>query len=186
MMSDPKTNTPETSTPKPSFWKRVDEDGERWLLLTFYTLIVMVIGVEVVRRFVLSYSSSWGEEVARYAFIYLAWIGTSAAVRDRAHIRIDVIQQFLSRKGQLIMYIFGDLVTLIIACFAIYFSFETLATSMKFGAVTHGLGISQAWFLAAVPLGFCMVMFRLLQSLKRDISMWNTDEALYAGKKLFD
>ncbi len=185
-MSNSTQNTPNTHVPKPSFWQRVDSEGERWLLLTFYTLIVLVIGVEVVRRFVLSYSSIWGEEVARYAFIYLAWIGTSAAVRDRAHIRIDVIQQFLSRKGKLAMYIFGDVVTLVISLFAIYFSFETLATSMKFGSVTHGLGVSQAWFIAAVPLGFSMVIFRLLQSLKRDIGMWNTDEPLYTGKKLFD
>jgi TRAP-type C4-dicarboxylate transport system permease small subunit len=175
-----------SNQPKISIWQRIDEDGERWLLLTFYTLIVLVVGVEVVRRFALSYSSIWGEEVARYAFIYLAWVGASAAVKDRAHIRIDVIQQFLSRKGQLVMYIFGDMMTLIISFFAVYFSYETLAVSMKFGSVTHGLGISQAWFLAAVPLGFCMIIFRLIQSLKRDIGMWNTDEPLYHGKKLFD
>ena len=65
-----------------NFLKRVNEDGERWLLLWFYSFIVMVIFIEVVRRFVLSYSSVWGEETARYAFIYLVWIGASAAVRD--------------------------------------------------------------------------------------------------------
>ena len=44
---------------------RIDKDGERWLMLGFYALIVAVIAVEVFRRFVLSYSSVWGEEVAR-------------------------------------------------------------------------------------------------------------------------
>ncbi|MFT6044329.1 MAG: TRAP-type C4-dicarboxylate transport system permease small subunit [Arenicella sp.] len=174
------------SNQTPSIWQRIDENGERWLLLMFYILIVLVVGVEVFRRFVLSYSSVWGEEVARYAFIYLAWFGTSAAIKDRAHIRIDLIQKFLSRKGQLVMYIFGDLVTLFVSAFAFYFSFETLMTSMKFGSVTHGLGVNQAWFLAAVPLGFSMVLFRLAQSLKRDIGMWSTDEPVYFGKKLFD
>jgi TRAP-type C4-dicarboxylate transport system permease small subunit len=37
-----------------------------------------------------SYSSIWGEEIVRYSFIYLAWIGAASAVRERAHIRIDV------------------------------------------------------------------------------------------------
>lgn len=169
-----------------SIWTRVNENVERWLLLVFYILIVLVIGVEVLRRFVLSYSSVWGEEVARYAFIYLAWIGTSAAIKDRAHIRIDLLQKFLSRKGQLAVFIFGDLVTLFVAILAFYYSFETLLTSMKYGAVTHGLGVAQSWFLAAVPIGFTMVLIRLFQSLKRDISMWNTNQAIYYGKKLFD
>ena len=63
-----------------SFWKRLDDNAERWLLLIFYGMIVATIVVEVVRRFVLSYSSIWGEEIARDAFIYLAWVGASADV----------------------------------------------------------------------------------------------------------
>lgn len=169
-----------------SIWQRLDRDGERWLLLVLYSLIVCTIGIEVFRRFVLSYSSIWGEEVARYAFVYLAWIGAAAAVKERAHICIDVLQNFLPRRGQLTLYIIGDIVTLFVSLFAVYFSFETFQVSLKFGSVTHGLGISQAWFLAAVPIGFSMVIFRLLQSLRRDLGMWNTDEPLYTGKKLFD
>jgi hypothetical protein len=30
-----------------------------------------------------SYSSIWGEEIVRYSFIYLAWIGAAAAVKER-------------------------------------------------------------------------------------------------------
>ena len=84
-----------------SFWKRLDDNAERWLLLGFYAMIVATIVVEVVRRFVLSYSSIWGEEIARYAFIYLAWVGASAAVKERAHIRIDVLASLpvQSRQG---------------------------------------------------------------------------------------
>ena len=46
----------------------IDENGERWLLLPLYALIVITIFMEVFRRFALSYSSIWAEEVARYAF----------------------------------------------------------------------------------------------------------------------
>jgi len=61
--------------------RNIDKNGERYLLLVFYTLVVAVIGVEVIRRFVLSFSSVWGEEVARFAFIYLTWVGASAGVK---------------------------------------------------------------------------------------------------------
>lgn len=69
--------------------KALDRDGERYLMLVFYSLIVFVVVAEVVRRFGLRYSSIWGEEVARYAFIFLGWVGASAAVKERAHIRFD-------------------------------------------------------------------------------------------------
>ena len=71
--------------------RALDRNAERWALLFFYILLVTTMVVEVIRREVLSYSSIWGEELVRYSFIYLVWIGASAAIKDRAHIRIDVI-----------------------------------------------------------------------------------------------
>src|SRR3546814_9019057 len=89
----------------------LDENAERWMLLFLYSFIVLVIAIEVLRRFVLMYSSVWGEEAARYAFIYLVWIGSAVAVRDRAHIRIDVITHLLPPRGSALVYLLGDLLT---------------------------------------------------------------------------
>ena len=100
--------------------KWLDENGERVLLLFLYSFIVLVIAIEVIRRFVLMYSSVWGEEVARFAFIYLVWIGAAVAVRDRAHIRIDVITHLLPPRGAARVYLLGDLRTQARACLASY------------------------------------------------------------------
>ena len=166
--------------------RKLDANGERWLLLPLYALIVITIFVEVFRRFALSYSSIWAEEIARYAFIYVSWIGASAAIKERAHIRIDVILPFVSERVRGILMIFGDLVTMILAVVAFWWSLETVITSIKFGSVTHGLRISLAWFLAAVPLGFAMMFFRLIQSIIRDVRDVRSGNPIYRGKKLFD
>jgi TRAP-type C4-dicarboxylate transport system permease small subunit len=169
-----------------NFFKKLDANGERWLLLPLYALIVITIFVEVFRRFVLSYSSIWAEEIARYAFIYVSWIGASAAIKERAHIRIDVILPFINERTRAVLMIFGDLVTILLAVVAFWWSMETVLTSIKFGSVTHGLRISLAWFLAAVPLGFAMMFFRLIQSIVRDIRAVRSGQPIYRGKKLFD
>lgn len=166
--------------------KEIDQNGERYLLLPLYTMIVITISVEVIRRMVLSYSSIWAEEAARYAFIYVAWIGASSAIKERAHIRIDVILPLLSKKARSIIYIFGDIVTLILAVLAIYWSMDSVLTSIHFGSVTHGLRVSQAWFLAAVPLGFFMMIIRLLQSIHRDWKDLVAGRPVFEGNKLFD
>ena len=168
------------------FWKTLDDNAERWMLLGFYGMIVATIVVEVVRRFVLSYSSIWGEEIARYAFIYLAWVGASIAVKDRAHIRIDVILHYLSDRGKALIYLFGDICMLGIALLALYTAIESLEVSIKFGSVTHGLRISLAWFLAAVPLGFTLMTYRLLQSIWRDFGDLRRGRPVFEGAKMFD
>ena len=169
-----------------SFWKRLDNNAERWMLLVFYGMIVATIVVEVVRRFVLSYSSIWGEEVARYAFIYLAWVGASAAVKDRAHIRIDVLLHYLSNRAKAAVYLLGDFCMLGLAVIAFYWSLEPIETSLKFGSVTHGLRISLVWFLAAVPLGFGLMIYRLVQSIWRDFSDLRQGRPVYEGERMFD
>lgn len=166
--------------------RSIDRDGERWLLLWLYSFIVMVIFIEVVRRFVLFYSSVWGEETARYAFIYLVWIGASAAVRERAHIRIDVIMHYLPPRGVAFIYLLGDILTGALALLAIYWSMDPVLVSLKYHNVTDGLRIIRVWFLIAVPLGFSMMTIRLIQNMVRDVKNLIAGRPVYTGSKLFD
>lgn len=168
------------------WWHAVDQNLERWALLIFYSMLVATMAVEVIRREAFAYSSVWGEEIVRYSFIYLVWIGAAAAVRERAHIRIDVVFEMVSPKVKAWLYLFGDLVTVVVAGFAIYWSWESFLVSIKFGSVSHGLRISMAWFLAAVPLGMALLLYRLQQSIRRDISDIRHGRPVFEGERLFD
>jgi C4-dicarboxylate transporter, DctQ subunit len=168
------------------YFKLIDENLERWALLVFYTLLVVTMATEVLRREVLSYSSIWGEEIVRYSFIYLVWIGAASAVKDRVHIRIDVLYHYVSPRMKALLYMLGDLVMLVVAGFAVYWSFETVSVSWKFGSVSHGLRISLVWFLMAVPLGFSLMIFRLLQSLIRDFNDFRAGRPVNEGQRMFD
>ncbi len=168
------------------FLKRIERNLERWALLVFYTMLVATMAIEVIRREALANSSIWGEEIVRYAFIYLAWIGAAAAVKDRGHIRIDVLFHYVSPRIKALLYIFGDLVMFVIAVIALYWSFETVAVSWKFGSVTDGLRVSKVWFLMAVPVGLAIMIFRLTQSFLRDVADFRAGRPVNEGAKLFD
>jgi len=169
-----------------SLLQRIDRDLEKWALLWFYTMLVVTMAIEVFRREVFSYSSIWGEEIVRYAFIYLVWIGAAAAVRERAHIRIDILFEFCSQRIRALLYLFGDLVMVVVAVFALILSFESLLVSLKFGSVSHGLRLPMSLFLCAVPIGFALMLFRLAQSICRDLRNIKNNDATYAGGRLFD
>ncbi len=107
-------------------------------------------------------------------------------MKERAHIRIDVIMHYLPPRAKTLLYILGDLVMLAVALIAVYWSWETVHVSYKFGSVTDGLRISKVWFLMAVPLGFLLMIWRLLQSLRRDLIALRTGKPVYEGDTLFD
>ncbi|WP_439155302.1 TRAP transporter small permease [Yoonia sp.] len=168
------------------FLRILNRNAERWALLVFYVMLVLTMAVEVLRRELFSYSSIWGEEIVRYSFIYLAWIGAAVAVKERAHIRIDVLMHYLGPRPKALLYIFGDLVMFLVAVIALYWSFETVHVSAKFGSVTDGLRVSKVWFLMAVPIGFALMILRLIQSFLRDLRSLRDGTPVYEGDKLFD
>jgi C4-dicarboxylate transporter DctQ subunit len=57
-----------------------------------------------------------------------------------------------------LLYMLGDLVMFSVALVALYWSFETVTVSWKFGSVSHGLRVSMVWFLMAVPIGFTLLI----------------------------
>ncbi len=164
----------------------LNKNAERWALLVLYVMLVITMSIEVLRREVFAYSSIWGEEIVRYSFIYLAWIGAAVAVKDRAHIRIDVLMHYVSPRLKALLYIFGDLVMFIVAIIALYWSLETVHISAKFGSVSHGLRVPMVWFLMAVPVGFGLIVLRLIQSFLRDIRALRDGKPVYEGDKMFD
>ncbi|MEM6460446.1 MAG: TRAP transporter small permease [Pseudomonadota bacterium] len=170
----------------PRILDALNQNVERWALLVFYVMLVATMFIEVLRREIMSYSSIWGEEIVRYSFIYLAWIGAAAAVRERGHIRIDVLLEYVGPRVKALVYIFGDIVMFAVAVIALYWSFETVLVSAEFGSVTHGLRISQVFFLSAVPIGFSLMIFRLIQSFIRDVYDFRHGRPVYEGDKLFD
>ncbi len=129
-----------------AFLQRIDRNGERYLMLVFYCFIVFVIVTEVLRRFVLDFSSLWGEEAARFAFIYLGWVGASYGVKQRAHIRFDILTRKLPARIAGGIFLFSEIATLVFACFALYWSLQTIGTMLRFDALSPALRISQAWF----------------------------------------
>lgn len=72
---------------------------EVFLVITTLALIASIF-IEVVCRYVFFVSTAWSEELARYLFIALTFLGSAYAYARREHIEIDVITQvFMSIKS---------------------------------------------------------------------------------------
>ncbi len=166
--------------------KNLDDNAERYVMLVCYVFCCFVIVQEVVRRFVFNYSSAWAEETARYAFIYLGWIGAAYAVKERVHIKFDILLNALPKRAHGYVYVFAEACTIAFACVALWYSMHTIRQLLEFGGTTPVLRINKAWFEAAVPIGFALVVLRALQSMKRDLADLRAGRPAYAGKAMFE
>lgn len=75
--------------------KWINNNLEETLMGISLWAIVLVMGLQVIMRYVFKQSISWSEEMSRYFFIWFTFLGISYAVHNNSHIRLDIIEQFI-------------------------------------------------------------------------------------------
>lgn len=158
---------------------------EKYLIYIFYLFLLFVVVAEVFRRYVLSMSSFWSGEVARYSFLYITYIGISLAAYKRTHIRIDILMNRASQRVENYLYLFGNIVMLIFASYAIWYTIPLIETSIKFQAETQALSINRAFAQFAIPFGFTLMIIRILQRTYYDIRDIRAGDPVFKGENIF-
>ena len=69
------------------FW--IDEYLEEFVMTILLILMALIMGVQVLSRYVFGMSLSWSEEITRYLFIWSAFISVSLCTKKCISIKID-------------------------------------------------------------------------------------------------
>ncbi|MFZ3591302.1 TRAP transporter small permease [Bacillus sp. DJP31] len=146
----------------------LDRHVEEALLVLFSSVMVSVIFVQVIMR-LLDSSLSWSEELARYCFIWMVYIGISYGVKKQRHIKVDVVLLLLKEKGQNILTIVSNVLFIIFALFVIRYGFDISLKLLSFGQTSPALHIPMGIVYMATPIGISLTLIRLIQNLVKNI-----------------
>ena len=141
----------------------LDQHIEYWLNFFFYSFLTLIIVVEVFRRYALNSSTSYGEEYARYAFIWLAYIATARGVRNRSHLSIDLLRERFGRTGKFVLYLFSDFCFMALAAVIVYTSTQFVVGGIRFDQRFTGSDLPLWLATSAVPVAWLLVCVRVAQ-----------------------
>jgi TRAP-type C4-dicarboxylate transport system permease small subunit len=140
----------------------------KYIIVTFSISMVLIIFAQVITRYLFKTPLSWSEELARYIFIWVIFLGTAVAVGKNNHIVIDFIIRYLPERYK----VFGDLVVnVIIAIYLViitYSSYKVLPVVAS--SLTSALQISYSYVYAALPISSLITIVYLLDNIFSDIS----------------
>ena len=164
-------------------WRKIDDNLEKWLIGIAYAYFCLIILVEVVRRHVFSATSVWGEMTARYAFVFLVYMAVAEVARTRDHIRIDVVPRSLGPRGRFYLYLYFDLLYLVLAGLVVWYSLQVMKLQIDTRTLMTGFDVNMAFAQAALPLGWGLLMYRVLQRFARTLRSYRQhgDVALGGG-----
>ncbi|HHV08441.1 MAG TPA: TRAP transporter small permease [Firmicutes bacterium] len=123
-------------------------------------VMVGVIFLQVVARYVLHNSLSWSEEVGRYLFVWITFIGAALAVRKHAHVALDSFLRICPPKIQKIMFIIGHLAMLCLAFTMVYAGILMLDLGKK--QVSAALQIPMIYVYIIIPVAGALMAFYLV------------------------
>lgn len=117
----------------------LDDYFEEILVIILLAGMSIIIGIQVFMRYVLKSSLSWSEELARYMFIWMIYIGISYGVKKDKHVKIEAVLTVLSSFWQKVLLIISDLLFLFFAVIIVIKSFEVSNTIQNLGQLSPGM-----------------------------------------------
>ena len=146
------------------FLKMLNNHFEEYLLVLLMVAEVIIVFAQVITRFILKSPLAWSEEIARYMFIWLVWIGAAYATKENKNIKIDL----LSSKFTGAMKVFADIFVAVLYIM-LYTSGKVTYTVYSSNSIATGSHMPMwiAWF--SLPLSMALMTFRFIQNSVRSI-----------------
>ena len=143
----------------------LDNNVEKVICVTLLALMSIIIVVQVFFRYVLQNSLQWSEEIARYMFIWLIYIGISYGVKSDKHIAVDAVYSFLPKKVKPFYALIGYVIFLAFAIIVVYYGVLVTANIAGSGQISNGAHVPMQYVYVAPVVGMILTIIRLVQRL---------------------
>ncbi len=129
-------------------------------LLSFFIILLFI---QIISREVFNVNISWGEELARFSFVWFVFFGAVVAARLAAHNRVTFQFKKFSKKTQNYIEGFADLIWLIFNGVMIWKSVYLINSMMEFTYTSPTLGWDMAYVYFIFPMAFTLMSIRIIQ-----------------------
>jgi TRAP-type C4-dicarboxylate transport system permease small subunit len=115
---------------------------ELLIVVCLVAMVIMVFG-NVVLRYTLNSGILISEEMSRYCFIWLTYIGAMVAMREKGHLGVDTLVRRLPLLGKKICLFLSEL--LMLMCNTLFFLGTWNMHELQVTNVSPVVGISMIW-----------------------------------------
>lgn len=105
-------------------------------------MVVMVFG-NVVLRYVFNTGLNFSEEMSRYFFVWLTFVGAVLAFAEHGHIGVETMVRLFGRRGRLVCMTLTN--AIILLCAAVFFHGTWQQHAINASMTAAVVGISMIW-----------------------------------------
>jgi TRAP-type C4-dicarboxylate transport system permease small subunit len=135
-----------------------------------FVAMTLMTFVNVISRYIFNVTFAWPEELSRYCFMWITFIGAALCTKNDRHIVIDFLVLKTSGRTRTIFKVAGHIAIIALMLILLYYGWK-LAVFTKIETST--LNISKSYILYVVPFSALLILFRVLGKIIRDIKNLN-------------
>jgi TRAP-type C4-dicarboxylate transport system permease small subunit len=103
-----------------------------WFLFICFAILVTVVFANVVSRYVLHYSLAWAEELSRFLFVWIAFIGSVIANDKFGHMRLDLLVTELPKPASTVLEIIVSVVATLTMLIMLVGGYSMMVASLDY------------------------------------------------------
>lgn len=135
--------------------------AEEYIAVAMLALLGLLLGAQVLMRFLLGLGYAWMEEIIRMLFIWVIFLGAIVAMRDNQHIRVEMgLMLFPSRWRPAVAWL-GDLILFGFCLAVAWHGIELVASTLLMDFRLTSTRISMFWPYLILPISFGLQALRL-------------------------
>lgn len=145
------------------FMKKAKKPLEFYLITVLFSILILVCFLQVLFRFVLNLPLAWTEELSRYVFILMVYLGASAAALEGKHVRVELIDSILPAKvARFVSVVVQMLCSSISLVIAVNIK-GMIINSYKSHQLSAALRLPMTAMYTMVSVMFCIIAIRFIQ-----------------------
>lgn len=144
------------------FMDFIDEIVMNICILLMFLMFVLVL-LQVISRYLLPFSLSWTEELARFLMLWLIFLGASHIAKASSYIRVDFLLKKMPLLVQNVFNVLIKLTILIVSGYFTYLSF-TVFTTTAVKEVSPSMQIPMIIPRFSMVIGFALVFLQAISA----------------------
>jgi C4-dicarboxylate transporter DctQ subunit len=147
--------------------RKIVDNFEEYALLLLFPLMVAVVFTATLARYLNLFPMFWGEEVARYIMVFMAYIGAGLGMKRGAHVGVSFFtDRFRNVKIRIFLEGFRLGIIVFFCGMIMYYYRSIIVHQISMGQTTPALYIPMWVPYSAVPLGMFLVALRAFQAFR--------------------
>ena len=143
--------------------KFIDDKFEEVIGTAILGVVVTLVFLGVVLRLVFTSGLPWQEELSRFGFVFVCYLGASYGMKSDDHIRITFVADALPKRAQKILRVITDIIWIAFNVFVVIVSIDYYLRQKDFLGLSGILKIPLHYVFLTIPVGFALLTLRLIQ-----------------------